>query len=119
NGNTLLFTEKYAPYSKTWVNVPEGNYSITAVATDNSGKTTTSAPVAISVGPVAKSIASGSKLNLSNKQISLNVAPNPVTKTLNISIDGLLPNSNSAISVLSVSGVVIKTIQSKSLNKNN
>src|SRR6185295_5198688 len=53
NGTTLLFTEKYLPYSNTWANVPAGNYSITAIATDNNGKTTISAPVAISVGPIA------------------------------------------------------------------
>jgi len=117
NGNTLLFTEKYLPYSNTWLNVPGGNYSITAIATDNNGKTTTSAPVTISVGQVAKLMATTGKLNFSNRPLSLNINPNPVAKTLNISIDGLPTNSMSAISVLSVSGVVIKTIQPNALNK--
>jgi len=117
NGNTLLFTEKYPPYSNSWSNVPEGNYSITAIATDNNGKTTTSAPVAISVGPVAKSMARESESIVSSRPLSLNVNPNPVANTLNISVDGLQVNSKSAISVLSVSGAVIKTIQSNGLNK--
>ena len=116
--NTLLFSEKYVPYSNSWSNVPAGNYSITAVATDNNGKTTTSAPVAISVEPGGTPLAKGSQLNLSSRALSLNVNPNPVANTLNISVDGLQTNKQSSISLLSVSGVVIKTIQSNTLNKN-
>jgi len=37
------------PFSLTWSNVPVGNYVLTAVATDNSGRLATSAPVNISV----------------------------------------------------------------------
>jgi subtilisin family serine protease len=38
-----------APYSVTWSNVPAGNYTLTAVATDNQFGVTTSAPVHIVV----------------------------------------------------------------------
>jgi hypothetical protein len=38
-----------SPYSYTWSNVVAGTYSITAVATDNSGAKTTSSAIAISV----------------------------------------------------------------------
>ncbi|ALN59379.1 wall-associated protein [Lysobacter enzymogenes] len=38
-----------APYPFTWNNVGPGNYSFTAVATDNNGKQTTSAAVAVTV----------------------------------------------------------------------
>ncbi|GGC87108.1 hypothetical protein GCM10011396_37990 [Undibacterium terreum] len=41
NGSTLLSTVSTAPYSYNW-NAPVGSYSITAVATDNDGGTTTS-----------------------------------------------------------------------------
>ena len=34
-----------SPYSFTWNNVPAGTYTLTAVATDNHGAMTTSAPV--------------------------------------------------------------------------
>jgi hypothetical protein len=50
--NTLIGTATTAPYTVSWANVPAGDYSVTAVATDNSGSTTTSDPVAIKVaGP--------------------------------------------------------------------
>jgi uncharacterized delta-60 repeat protein len=49
NGKILLHTETEAPYGYTWRNVPAGNYTLTAVATDNGGLTTTSDPVHISV----------------------------------------------------------------------
>ncbi|AUG81854.1 cellulose 1,4-beta-cellobiosidase [Kitasatospora sp. MMS16-BH015] len=50
--NTLIGSTTTAPYGASWANVPAGDYSLTAVATDNSGATTTSSPVAIKVsGP--------------------------------------------------------------------
>jgi hypothetical protein len=49
NGLTLLGTSTIAPYGFTWSTVPAGTYSLTAKATDNSGNTTTSTAVNISV----------------------------------------------------------------------
>jgi len=48
-GGTLITTLTAAPYSFTWTGVPAGSYSLTAVATNDAGATTTSAAVAISV----------------------------------------------------------------------
>jgi RHS repeat-associated protein len=48
NGNPIG-TAISAPFTISWTNVAAGAYSLTAIATDNSGATTTSATVAISV----------------------------------------------------------------------
>src|SRR5690606_26125216 len=56
NGNTLIGSDATAPYSFTWNNVASGNYAITARATDNSGVTTTSSIINITVSnPVVQS----------------------------------------------------------------
>jgi len=49
NGTTLLGTATSAPYNFSWNNVAAGTYTVTAVATDNAGGTTTSAAIAITV----------------------------------------------------------------------
>ncbi|WP_169712855.1 Ig-like domain-containing protein, partial [Algoriphagus ratkowskyi] len=49
NGTTLLGTDTSAPYSFDWTNLPIGNFSITAKATDNKGAATVSAPIVIYV----------------------------------------------------------------------
>ena len=48
-GSNLLGTVTASPYSFTWNNVPSGNYTLTAVATDDAGSSTTSAAVNIVV----------------------------------------------------------------------
>lgn len=60
HGNVLLGVDSSAPYAFTWNNVPEGNYVLTAVATDNSGASTVSAPVNIAVTePVSSTFTAG------------------------------------------------------------
>lgn len=49
NGTTLLGTDKTSPYSYTWKNVPAGEYSLSARATDNGGLATLSTPVFVTV----------------------------------------------------------------------
>jgi|GEM_PF-3094669 len=48
-GNTLLGTTTSSPYVFDWSNVAIGSYTLTAIATDNLGLATTSAPVQITV----------------------------------------------------------------------
>jgi YD repeat-containing protein len=50
-GSTKLGEAASAPYSFTWGGVPAGSYTLTAVATDNAGATTTCAPVGVTVNP--------------------------------------------------------------------
>ncbi|MBA4053721.1 MAG: hypothetical protein C0490_03325, partial [Marivirga sp.] len=49
NGTTKLGEDLTSPYSFAWVNVPNGNYTISAKATDNQNSATTSATVGITV----------------------------------------------------------------------
>ena len=48
-GDHLLFTDDQEPWEFTWKQVPEGNYTLTAYATDDSNATTISNPVYIKV----------------------------------------------------------------------
>jgi RHS repeat-associated protein len=58
-GTTLLGTSTAAPYSFSWTNVAGGSYSLTAVATDDRGGTSTSAAVSITANaPPSVSITS-------------------------------------------------------------
>ena len=49
NGATLLGTATTAPFGYTWIGVAAGSYTLTAKATDNSGASTTSPAVTITV----------------------------------------------------------------------
>ncbi len=49
NGSTLLGEATSAPFSFAWIDVPAGNYTLTARATDDVGSSTESAPVRIVV----------------------------------------------------------------------
>ncbi len=49
NGTTLLGSDISSPYSFSWGNVAAGSYTLTAKATDNSGASTISSPVAVVV----------------------------------------------------------------------
>jgi regulation of enolase protein 1 (concanavalin A-like superfamily) len=50
SGSTLLSRDTTAPYAYSWGSVAAGTHSLTAVATDNDGATTTSSAVSVSVG---------------------------------------------------------------------
>ena len=58
-GSTLIGTATTSPYTITWSGVPAGNYSLTAVATDNDGLTATSAAVSVTVSAATSSLPSG------------------------------------------------------------
>ncbi len=48
-GNVKLGEDTSSPYAYSWSNISSGNYSINAIATDNSGASTTSSSVTITV----------------------------------------------------------------------
>jgi len=69
-GNTKLGEATQSPFRFTWIGIPKGTYSITAVATDNDSLSTTSAPVSIvvnSVIPGNGSAYSGTPVSLPGK----------------------------------------------------
>ena len=49
NGSTKLGEDATSPYTYAWSNVPAGTYSLKAIATDNSGASTTSSTVSVTV----------------------------------------------------------------------
>ncbi|MDB5271825.1 MAG: hypothetical protein JWO58_192 [Chitinophagaceae bacterium] len=59
NGSTLLYSDATSPYSYTWTSVGAGTYIISAKATDNSGATTTSGSVTITVVTVVTNKCTG------------------------------------------------------------
>lgn len=114
SGATLLHTEENLPYEWNWKNVAAGSYRISAKATDTYGRTTTSDTITISVtaAPTAWKSASLSKKfkNGGFDAMSMNIGPNPASDILYIYTTGLQKNKSSQISVVSASGVVMKTI---------
>ena len=58
NGTTKLGETLSSPFTFSWANAPAGTFSLTAKATDNSGLSTVSAPIEISVStPVIATVA--------------------------------------------------------------
>ena len=115
NGTTLLRTENKYPYTYSWTNVGAGNYTITAVATDNYGAQTTSAPITITVTSSSAIVSSRpyseNKKTALNNALSLRLSPNPASNIVNIYTSGLPQNKPATISIISVSGIVLKTMQ--------
>jgi len=110
----LLRTEYEYPYTYHWENVPVGTYTITAVATDNWGAHTTSAPVTIRVTSANAMIVSNrpenGKMPVSGA-VSLKLSPNPATNVVNVYTDGLQQSKPATISIISAAGNVLKTVQ--------
>jgi regulation of enolase protein 1 (concanavalin A-like superfamily) len=52
-GSTLIGSDTTSPYSATWSSAPAGSYQLTAVARDNTGATTTSTAVGVTVTSTA------------------------------------------------------------------
>ncbi len=78
--DNLIASLDQAPYSFSWTDMTQGDYTIQAVATDDDGLKTTSLNVNIEV--------TGGTLNIpgANLQESYSVFPNPVANDLNVSL---------------------------------
>lgn len=120
NGDSLLTSSEHKfPYTYQWQNVPAGTYTITAVAKDNWSDETVSAPVTITVKapgephPVSRSSLSDIRNEIS-EDMSLELRPNPTGNMLNIHINGSQKNQQASMSIISSSGILMRTFQMKS-----
>ena len=115
SGTTLIRTEYKSPYTYNWANVPAGIYTITAKATDNYGSHTTSAPITITVisssAIVSSRPYSENKKTTLNDALSLRLSPNPASNIVNIYTFGLQQSKPATVSIISVSGIVLKTMR--------
>lgn len=125
NGNTLITTEKFLPYSWTWNSVPAGNYTITAKAYDNSGATKVSSPISVVVSAknISTSSINGSPIDLEGEKkrdmANISIGPNPAHNTISIFNQGFVQNKDLKISILSINGILVKVINSSFLNSMN
>ncbi|HKG69703.1 MAG TPA: T9SS type A sorting domain-containing protein, partial [Segetibacter sp.] len=107
------------PYTYWWTNVKPGTYTITAKAYDAKGLSATSAPVTVTVTNatiVSRPSPANGKTDL-NDTLSLSLSPVPTRSTLQIYTKGLQLNKPSTITIMSSTGVLLKTIQSNASNK--
>jgi hypothetical protein len=95
NGTVKLVEMTTAPYTYIWKDVAAGNYSITAIATDNLSDTTVSAPVEFMVGTKVKYDA--------NSEI-VKLYPNPNNGHFSIEFINPLQNEKSEIIITDLSG---------------
>ncbi len=113
NGTTLLGSDNASPYSYTWSNVAAGSYSITAVATDNLGATTTSSAVTVVINAAPqKATLTKQGAGSSNQTIILGSAitnfsyawANANTVTVTGMPAGIVVNINNSTKTVSISG---------------
>ncbi len=95
NGNDKLVEFTSAPYSYTWKGVKAGSYVITAIATDNSNATTSSAPIEFLIGKKTTYDPEGDLINL---------YPNPSNGQITIDVITPLQSEKSEIIITDLSG---------------
>lgn len=119
NGSTLIVTEKIAPYSWTWKNVPAGTYTITAKATDNSGNSTISTPVSFLVKATVLGVSAGSNEDLMSiseavdnpsSEVDFRLFPNPALSKVSIELNSLLSNQKVNLVIRNLAGSTMKDI---------
>ena len=115
NGTTYLKTVFSSPYTYTLSNLRAGTYSLTAKATDDLGAQTLSAKVTVKVTNASlvgnKPYLIKTDKTALNDALSLKLSPNPATNILNIYTSGLQQNIPATFSIISLSGIVLKTMQ--------
>lgn len=91
NGSTLLATVTTAPYAYSWTSVAAGTYTLTAVATDNSGTSTTSSGKSVTVSSAAANVAPTLAFNTTASTL-VNLAGGKVSCTIGDEFDPVIVN---------------------------
>jgi len=102
NGSTKLGEKTSSPWSLDWNQVPAGNYSLTAVATDEFQEQSTSQSIDISVNQDISSF-----LKPGQSSLGINLFPNPNNGIFTLSIDNSQKSEKRKISIVSIDGKVI------------
>ena len=89
-GATLLGQASASPYTVQWTNPPSGSYQLTAVATDNDGATTVSAPVSLSILTVPQPVLLAIARLGTNLQVSWPTSA-PAAGSLQLASGSLMP----------------------------
>jgi hypothetical protein len=109
NGSKLLGIDVNSPYTFTWNDISNGQYEITAVATDNYNVTTTSSAILITIENIIVSLTE-------NYEPDINVYPIPADDLLNIDFGIILPNEVN-ICIFDLSGTILYSTEATGLNK--
>lgn len=105
--STLLYTTLRAPYSWDWTNAPVGNYLLTAKATDNKGKVSTSEGVRLTVASRNQSQVATADKNYFEK-INFKLFPNPAVNSIKLTFDVFVINQKATLTIQNVSGSILK-----------
>lgn len=90
----LIGTATTSPYSVAWSNMPAGIYSVTAVARDTQGVTTTSSPVTVKISKALKAIRNTRK-NATSLEDPHSFSPNSAVQS-SAQIDSLVSDLEQA-----------------------
>lgn len=100
NGTTLLGTDTAAPYTYLWTGAAAGIYSVTAKVTSNTGKTATSAPIAVHV--IQSGTGDGLKGEYYDNQDFTSLKITRIDQTVNMNWAGGTPDPSIAADSFSV-----------------
>ena len=118
---TLKGTLTKAPFNLSLINYPEGNYTVTAKATDDNGMTSMSKPVNFLIKSII--ISPGSivyQTTITDGNIpaftSVKVGPNPASNKITVYTNGFLTNQSMEISIYNMAGIEVKRMTTNSSN---
>lgn len=80
-GVNYLGEDTTEPYSYTWLSVPQGEYVLTAIVTDDTGQSSTSGPVSISVGSTSLVINGGFEAGITGWTLNMLGAGSTLTSS--------------------------------------